>query len=239
MEPFGSGGPVVVGHRGAPWTAPENTPEAFAAAAEQGATWVELDVRRSRDGLVVTHEARTAEGAAVVATSTQALRHAGVHCLEEVLEALPEGLGANVEVKNLPFEPDHDRRSELVAVLAPLLRAQLERRPLFASSFNPRTVGALVEALPGVPAGFVAARQVRAAVALRVALRIGARVLCPHARAAGVDGPLVSAAHAAGLAVMVWTVDEATRARALAALGVDALCTNDPETLVTALRDHR
>jgi glycerophosphoryl diester phosphodiesterase len=38
---------------------------------------------------------------------------------------------------------------------------------------------------------------------------------------------------------MVWPVDDPVRAVELAAVGVDALCTNDPAELVQALRRRR
>jgi glycerophosphoryl diester phosphodiesterase len=43
-----------------------------------------------------------------------------------------------------------------------------------------------------------------------------------------VSARLVSAVHAAGGQLYVWTVDEEPRIRALEALGVDAVITNDP-----------
>jgi len=49
--------PWVVAHRGASAYAPENTIAAFTLAAEQGATFVELDVQRTKDGaLVLLHD---------------------------------------------------------------------------------------------------------------------------------------------------------------------------------------
>ena len=43
--------PLVIAHRGASIDHYENTIAAFEAAKEQGADWVELDVRRSEDGV--------------------------------------------------------------------------------------------------------------------------------------------------------------------------------------------
>lgn len=49
--------PWVVAHRGASAYAPENTVPAFTLAAEHGATFVELDLQRTKDGaLVVLHD---------------------------------------------------------------------------------------------------------------------------------------------------------------------------------------
>jgi glycerophosphoryl diester phosphodiesterase len=43
-----------------------------------------------------------------------------------------------------------------------------------------------------------------------------------------ITGRLVRACHATGLALVAWTVDDLPRMRALAELGVDGICTNDP-----------
>jgi glycerophosphoryl diester phosphodiesterase len=49
--------PWIVAHRGASAYAPENTVPAFTLAAEQGATFVEFDLQRTRDGaLVILHD---------------------------------------------------------------------------------------------------------------------------------------------------------------------------------------
>jgi glycerophosphoryl diester phosphodiesterase len=51
-----------------------------------------------------------------------------------------------------------------------------------------------------------------------------------------VDAALVDAIHGAGGRVIVWTVNDAEEARALAALGVDGICTDVPDLLRTVLR---
>jgi glycerophosphoryl diester phosphodiesterase len=61
-------GPVVIAHRGASGLAPEHTRPAYDLAIEQGADYIEQDVRMTRDGvLVVLHDDtlnRTARGPA-------------------------------------------------------------------------------------------------------------------------------------------------------------------------------
>ncbi|MGZ4763626.1 MAG: glycerophosphodiester phosphodiesterase, partial [Ilumatobacteraceae bacterium] len=57
----------VLAHRGASRAAPENTVEAFRLAKAMGSDAVELDVRRTSDGvLVVHHDARLADGRAII-----------------------------------------------------------------------------------------------------------------------------------------------------------------------------
>jgi len=49
--------PILVGHRGYPLIAPENTLASFRAAIAEGAKWVETDVQVTRDGyLVLMHD---------------------------------------------------------------------------------------------------------------------------------------------------------------------------------------
>ena len=66
----------ICGHRGASGYAPENTLEAFALAAEQGADSVELDVHLTRDGeLLVAHDEsieRVSDGTGLIADLTLA-----------------------------------------------------------------------------------------------------------------------------------------------------------------------
>lgn len=236
-SPFGGQRPAVVGHRGAPRVAPENTPAAFRAAAVAGATWVELDVRRVDGDLVVRHDSHDPSGLALLGQSSTALRAQGIATLDEVLAGLPAGLGVDVELKNLPGEPDYDESDSLAALVAPALRAAASAgRPLMVSSFNPSTLAAAGDLLAGVALGMLHGPTLRAPAGLALARELGASVLCAHLDAPGLDAALVAAAHAAGVAVLVWTVDDPGRARTFAAAGVDAICTNDPAGVVAALR---
>ena len=232
-----SGHPVVVGHRGVrrPGVA-ENTPPAFAAAAAEGAKWVELDARRSADGMaVVYHDGCTPDGVAIVQRTAGELAASGLHTLAAVLAVMPEGLGANIEVKNLPGEPDYDPDDAFVEVVAEVVRATAGTRPLLMSSFNPLTVGALAAALPDVPAGLIHYEGISVAAAAELAVEFGAVALASRLGADGLDAAGIGQAHDAGLEVMAWTVNDVVVARNLAAAGVDAICTDDPATVSAAL----
>ena len=76
--------PLVIAHRGACWDAPENTLEAFELAVEQGADYVEFDVRAKNGELVICHDANPPEG---------------VPTLDDVLGALAGRIGLCVELK--------------------------------------------------------------------------------------------------------------------------------------------
>ncbi len=235
MEPFAAT-PAVVGHRGAPRLAHENTPESFAAAAAAGASWVELDVRPCADGLVVHHDPRTSDGVPLVSRTAAALADRGVAELCAALAGLPPGLGVDVEVKNARREPGHDPTGALARRVAAVAAAVARDRPVCTSSFDVATVRTLASSAPDVPAGLLLHPALRASEGVRLAAAAGARMVCPHVVTPRLSRAYVEAAHATGLAVLVWTVDRPSRARLLAAAGVDALCTNDPPGLVAALR---
>lgn len=235
MSPFEAlGRPIVMGHRGAPLEATENTPASFAIAAAVGATWVELDARRSADGVpVVHHDAWTADGHPVVELSAADLRDRQVWALADVLAGLPAGLGVDIELKNLPGEPDYDAEDPLVALVAAVVEPV--DRPMMTSSFNPGTVVALGDRLPTVPVGLLTTAGIRADAGVELAGDLGVHVYCPHVDTPQLGATTVAAAHDAGFSVLVWTVDDPARATDLAVAGVDALCTNDPRTLAGAM----
>lgn len=225
---------MIVGHRGAPARAPENTPASFAAAVEAGASWVELDARLSRDRVpVVRHDPDLPDGRLVAELDAAALAEAGVVDLASVLDGLEAGIGVDVEVKNLPGEPDYDPDQAIVAAVCAAL-AGLPPRPLLVTSFNPETIRSAHEVLPEVPTGWLYGGSVSPAAAAEIAEEYHASLLGPR-----VDVPMTGAdvdwLHGQGLAVMVWTVNDAERLRELAAAGVDAVCTDDPRRACLAL----
>jgi glycerophosphoryl diester phosphodiesterase len=227
--------PSVVGHRGAPHSHRENTPESFAAAVEQGATWVELDARLDADGEVVVHHDPTlADGRALIELHTDACLAAGVHTLADVLAQLPRGVGVDVEIKNFPGEPDHDDSMQVVhRTLAVLAEVPASGRRLI-TSFNPLVLIALADAGAEQPHGLLTV-GIDLAGGIGTAVELGCAVLCPHHTTEGLDAEGIATAHGAGVQVLVWTVDDPGRARALAGAGADALCTNDPAAIGVAL----
>lgn len=226
--------PALVGHRGAPVAAPENTPDSFAAAAAAGATWVELDARLAADGTVVVHHDPTLpDGRALIGLESAACRAAGVWTLRDVLARLPAGLGVDLEIKNFPGEPDHDESMRVVAACAAVVAAATAR-PLLISSFNPLVLMAAAAEGFDAPRGLLTVGLALAG-AVDAAVELGCAAVCPHHSSAGLDADGVAGAHGEGLALLVWTVDDPDRACALVRAGADAVCTNDPATIGAAM----
>jgi glycerophosphoryl diester phosphodiesterase len=190
------------------------------------ADWAELDVRRTADGqLAVHHAARLADGRLVSALSRSELP-AWVPDLDEALAACM-GLGVNVEIKNLPFEPDHDPQIALAAAVVAAVRGADPPVSVLVSSFDRATIDRVHALAPSLPTALLTYALDDASATIEWCVAHGHRALHPFD--ATVDHTLVAAAHDRGLAVNVWTVDQPERIAALAALGVDGICTNVPD----------
>lgn len=217
---------AVIAHRGASRARRENTLAAFEHARELGADMVELDVRRSADGrLVVHHDARLADGRALVELRRAELPDP-VPELADALRACA-GMAVNIEIKNAPGEPDHDPTGALARAVAELAaRPEHAAQGLLVSSFDAMTLQVVRAVNPALPTAWLTFDTDRAAALARC--RADGHVAW-HPFDATVDRAALAEAHAAGLAVNVWTVDDPDRMRALIELGVDGLCTNVPD----------
>jgi glycerophosphoryl diester phosphodiesterase len=228
--------PVVMAHRGASRRAPENTVAAFRLARQLGAGWVELDVRVSRDGaLVVHHDARYPGGRAVCEVDA-ADRPPAVPLLDEALDAC-EGMGVNVEIKNAPGEPGHDPSGRVADAFVAALHARTASAaatpPILVSSFDAPTLARVRELDARIATALLTFQLDDPAAVIAACVAAGHRALHPFD--ATVDAAVVRAAHEAGLAVNVWTVDDPARIRQLAELAVDGICTNVPDVAATVL----
>ena len=226
-------GPLVLGHRGASADAPENTLAAFDLAREQGADGVELDVRRCADGdLVLHHDAALPDGRVVARTARIDLP-SSVPTLAEALDTCA-GLLVNVEIKNSPFDPDHDPARTLADDVVALLRARGGQDRVIVSSFDLATVDRVKELDGTVATGFLTFIDPLGPESVQLAVDRGHDAVHPHEGT--VDAALVTFAHDLGLQVNVWTVDDADRIVALAGYGVDGIVTNVPARARAALR---
>ncbi len=224
---------LVLGHRGASAAYPENTLAAFAGALAPGADGVELDVRRTADGaLAIRHDAALPDGRLIHETAAADLP-SDVPSLAEALDVLAGATIVNVEIKNLPDDADFDPSEAVAEQVVALLRArgELDDGRLLVSCFHVPTIDRVHEQAPALATGWLAI-DAGPELVERVAAA-GHRALHPHH--AFVTPELVDAAHASGLALHTWTVDDPDRIRWLAGLGVDSVITNDPATAVAAL----
>lgn len=229
----------IIGHRGDPEHAPENTLTAFKMAIQAGVDGIELDVHQSRDRMLVVHHdetVKTAYGEWPIAHLTWSqLRHIDVGegermpALTEVLRwAKRRRIWLNLELKGGPSRYPGMERS-----VYQLLKTRGLLGRVLISSFHFEMLQALKQVDPRVPIGLL--YYTNEFNSIGTALRIGAQALHPFFTS--VSPQLVKDCHAVGLKVHTWTVDEPHVAKSLIEMGVDGIITNTPKRMVQ-LRDQ-
>ena len=242
---------TAIAHRGGSALRPENTLASFEEAIALGAQILELDVRLSRDGvLVVMHDPvvdRTTDGVGFVHELTAAdlaSLHVGsnstVPTFAEVLEAASGRAALAVEIKNIPGEPAFDPVGEPIvgAVHAELDRSAFDGTVLVIS-FNPSSIEASKALAPDVPTGLLTTDLVDPREALAYAASKGHDMVLPGTRAsipAGESFP--DEVHGAGLRAGTWTVDDPDTLGMLLDRGFDAVASNDPAMALAVLAER-
>ena len=222
---------AVWAHRGSAEQARENTLAAFRAARRDGADGVELDVRSTADGVLVVHHDALLDGRPLAHLEAAELP-AWLPTLEAAL-AECRGLAVDIEVKNLPTEEGYDPDEGTAIAAARLVTRLGSPRGIVISAFALATVDAARQAGPSVATGWLTLAAFDQLEALELATDHGHAAL--HPRHEAVTPELVAAAHARGMAVATWTVDEPDRIRDMAAAGVDAVITNAVGSALAAL----
>ncbi|MBI3286659.1 MAG: hypothetical protein HYZ68_01290, partial [Chloroflexi bacterium] len=243
--------PLILGHKGAPQVAPENTLASLRVALELGADGVEFDVRPCRSGeLVVIHDEsvdRTTNGRGRVSSLSlsqlKALdagswfhpRFEGerIPTLEVALEVASSASLIDIELKvDVRRRRAHIGRRALGIVAE---RGLLDR--VLFSSFDPFVLWHLRHLDPRVRTGLLLAPR-RQAAWMR-AWRMGETsfdVLCPHHQM--LNPEFVGRARANGYGLLVWTISEPAEMRRLAQLGIDGLITDRPDLALRVLREE-
>jgi glycerophosphoryl diester phosphodiesterase len=255
----GPGGPLVMAHRGGKGLWPENTLYAFDQAVALGVDVLEMDIRRTAEGvLVVLHDDtvdRTTDGTgAVDALSLEEVKalDAGynwtpddgqtfpyrgqgitVPTLAQVFAAYP-AMPMNVEIK--PDEP------ALAAPLCQLIRDSGVADRVLIASFHADAIRAFRQACPEVATTTAESEVIPLFVLGKLFLE---GVYGPRAEAVQVpeyQGGLrvltprfVDAAHRRGLQVHAWTINDADDMRRLLDLGLDGIITDYPDRLMEVL----
>lgn len=231
------GRPLRIGHRGAATLAPENTLASFRAARDVGVDLIEFDVVAARDGELLVAHAR-----ADVNADTPTLEEALGFFVDEAAQ-----VGPHLDLKVKGRERD---------VVAALRRHGLEERA-FISGLHRETARAVrgqsasirvgitfPRALLGVSdegrrapvgrAGLRGLRRVTPRVVPWLLRSTEATAIALHHRL--VTAASVDAAHARGVPVVAWTVDDSDELARVDAAGVDAVVTNDPRIFTSTLK---
>lgn len=239
-------GPIAFAHQGAHRDGGPgvNTMSAFEAAIELGYRYIETDVHATSDGVLVafhddTLDRVTDHSGVIGDMPWSEVRKARVQGSEPVplLEDLL-GLWPDVRVN---IDPKHDAAVEpLVEVIRRtnaidrvcigafsdrrLARIRAQLGPRLCTSMGPRQVAKLLGVARGMPGGRFSAACVQ------VPTRRGPVPI--------ITERFLDAAHARGLPVHVWTINDPDEMHQLLDLGVDGIMTDAPDVLKQVLDER-
>ena len=235
--------PHAFAHRGGAAHAPENSWTAFERAVKLGYAYLETDARATSDGKLMAFHDRTLDRVTDASgpinakpyREVAALRVAGsepIPLIEDLLGTWPD-VRFNIDLKDEPG----------IALLAGVLRRTGAWDRVCVTSFS----GSRLRAARGLfdrpvcmatsPAVIAAVRYTIGAVSQgRQAGLLARRLAQWQVRCAQVPGWMASGsfvrrAHALGLDVHVWTVNDRAEMSRLLDLGADGIMTDDIETL--------
>ncbi len=220
----------IIAHRGASAYAAEHTLAAYDLAVVQGAEVLELDVRCSADGeLVVVHDPtllRTAGDPRFVAElDGRALRELGVLSLETVLTRYRGVTHFLLDVK----EPDPSWEGRLLVAMG---RCDVRDRCV-VQSFDHGALRRLHDASPDLRIAALFPEPLPPPRDLSAVATFACGIAPWHGH---VEAALVWAAHAHGLGIRPWTVNQPAAIEHLLALGVDGVITDVPDVAVALRR---
>ena len=261
------GRPLVIAHAGGLGLHPENTLEAFAASAALGCDMLEMDVRLTKDGALVTHHdatvTRTSNGSGAVIdhllaelmalnfgyhfrdqSGARPYREKPAHIasLEELFQLYPN-TPMTIELKD---RGEAGRRA--AETLAALIIKHRAADRVLVASFDDAILDAFRATAGPAVATSSAKGQTRNFVILGL-LRLD-RLWSGGVLAAQVPSSLressgfnlanpefIRKAHARNMAVHYWTVNDPAEMRRLIAIGADGLITDYPDRLKSILSE--
>ncbi|TCN37718.1 glycerophosphoryl diester phosphodiesterase [Kribbella orskensis] len=231
----------VWAHRGGSSASPENTAASDEVARRARAEWIENDVQPTKDDVpVILHDDtvdRTTDGTGAV----RSLTAAQVGALDAGSWFAPAFAGQRVPTLasqldglktrggNLLLEVKGAHTRDSVARIVSEVRSRGMSSRVFVQSFEPQHLRWMHELAPELPLGLLRSTLDPDPVAIAKDLELSA--YNPSDAALSARPGAIAELHAAGVAVNVWTVDDAARWDALEKAGVDGVITNRPAEL--------
>lgn len=253
--------PLIIAHRGGAFIYPENTLYAFSKAAETGVDVLEMDVRKSADGIpVVIHDEtvdRTTNSSGLVSSFTlselSALDAAwnfsppekpdfypcrdqghGVVSLREVLESFP-GKPMIIEIKEL----DEDLTTDVIRLIREYGRESLT----LLGSFNEETLLYIRKVEPAI---LTHASVKEAVLFVTLSIFFMEGLVSPKYEAlilpmrkgpmAWITPRIIKAAERRGVFLMFWDMNDPKVIEAFASKGLKGIMTDRPDLALEILR---
>lgn len=215
--------PEVIGHRGEPSVAPEETMQSFRAAADHGARVLEGDIQFTKDGrTILLHDRsvdRTTDGSGAVKDLTFAQ-----------LRVLDAGGGAQIPslTELIRFGKERNLRLVLELQSAGITRVQVQtvlvdingmQQRTTVESFSAKALAIVQRLEPSMQTALITTKAVSGAIA-----RASGTSLLPNIKVA--TKAKVQEWHSAGVRVYPWTLDDAVAWSKARRAGVDGVITN-------------
>lgn len=232
--------PLITAHRGNSAAAPENTIPAIERAIAANADYIEIDVRRTADGVIVLmHDndlSRTTGAVGMVEESSydelkeldagvwfgEEFRDTKIPTLEEVLSFCQGKISINIEIKA------SKRQEGMVAQIIGLIQAYQMEEQCLITSFDYPYIQECKQFDAKIRAGIILNHADEWTQYPDVDLY--------SVKHDAVTKEIVEQIHQREKEIHVWTVDRDDRIRELQIMGVDNIITNKPEILQTSLR---
>ncbi|MEN8041853.1 MAG: glycerophosphodiester phosphodiesterase [Actinomycetota bacterium] len=223
---------LVFAHRGDRLRAPDNTLDAYMLAVDAGTDGIELDVRRTRDGiLILSHDDHVPGLEPFASLGFEVVRELApqVPTLREAMNLIPRHIFVNVEIKNFSFDAGYDENRMIVDQTIAELREYDDPSRIIMSSFDPLSVQRVGEVGSEFLRGqlLLAVFPLDAGIAVSQDLEVDAVI--PHLSHLK-DDPVgtMDQIREADLATIVWGVDTDEEIELMGAHGVDIIITDDP-----------
>lgn len=221
---------LIIGHKGANKSEPENTLKSFRKAIELRADYIEFDVQASKDGeIVVIHDYEisklTGHSGNVKEMTLDELKQLNmgegekIPTLQEVIMLAQGEIGLQIEIKV----------KDIVKKIIELLRDASLIESTIISSFIHNELLKIKKLEPEIKLGALLSERISEPRDLTRATKrvIKKNLFGVHPHFAGVNKELIEFAHNNNLKVNVWTINERSDMERLIKLGVDGIITDD------------
>lgn len=210
---------LVIAHRGASAFAQENTLQAFDLAFKFGATWLETDVQRTKDGvLVLYHDYVLKNGKKIKDSTFEYLKKYNVPQLTDLLKITPKNFTLNLEIKN----DDNIYPGIEKQILAEIKQAKnIKKEQIFISSFA-------AESLQKIR---VLDKQIDIGVLMRnfeTKTPLSLKAKSVNISAKRVNKSIIGTCHKNGLKVLVYTVNDLQTYQKLKKWNTDGIFSDNP-----------
>ncbi|MBM4176490.1 MAG: glycerophosphodiester phosphodiesterase [Ignavibacteria bacterium] len=253
-QPQNNNIPEIIAHRGACSNAPENTLAAMKAAIDLGVKFIEIDIRMTKDGeLISIHDesvSRTTNGKGAVNEHSlseikildagswfhESFKNERIPTLNEVLDIIDSNTTLIIEIKE-----DSRNMSRMIGNIIRIVKNNPSHKKIILKSFDTRILERIRKHLPEVPLIYVYGIRIpflNFSIGSRVSFQdlfsLNVNYLQPHSLLLSED--FVKEAQTNGYKIIAWDVDGENKMKRMIDIGVDAIETDYPERLQKILK---